>query len=67
MAILTLPAKNYLESVDRVERALMQLGIFDEFEISKGQNAIVVYVADECLENPQDLEMIYRSYEPPSA
>ena len=67
MAILKLLAKNYMESVDRVERAFMQIGMFRHHNISRGEGCIYVYIEEDFEHFAKDVESIYNSYEPPSA
>jgi len=67
MAILKLPAKNYLECVDRLERAFMQVGMFRHHNIGKHDGFIEVYIEEDFEHLTEDVKKIYHSYERPSA
>ncbi|HJW97459.1 MAG TPA: hypothetical protein VJ485_04840 [archaeon] len=67
MVILKLPAKSYLESVDRAERAFMQVGMFRHFNIERGEGCIYLDIEEDFADFAKDVERIYHSYESPSA
>jgi hypothetical protein len=64
MSILRFPTNNYLECVDRLERAIFQIGSFRHYNIGREEGCIVLDIDDDLA---QAVEEIYKAHEHASA
>jgi hypothetical protein len=55
MAILRFPTENYLESVERLERAAFQIGSFRHYNIGREGDCVVLDIDDDLAEAVKEI------------